>query len=96
LALTVASVALSVIASGPSQYQTMCASGRYENVNQMIMKSRIALNFIALGERPMIRHGVIAAKVIWNAMNVISGIGTPFENVAARAVSRDSLQERFG
>jgi hypothetical protein len=43
---TAASVASSLIASGPSQYQTMCAIGRYAKVNQMTMNSSTAENFM--------------------------------------------------
>jgi len=75
--------AASVIASGPSQYHTMWASGRYENVNQITMNSSTALNFMRSANAPRIRQGVIAANVHWNATNANSGITTPLLKVAA-------------
>src|SRR5262245_32002755 len=72
-----------VYASGPGQNHTMCAMGRYENVNQRTMKSSTAENFARSAKAPRIRQQVIAAKVAWNATNTSSGIGVFFENVAA-------------
>ena len=57
----------SVNASGPGQNQTMCAIGRYENVNQITANSSTAENLIRSAKAPTMRHTVIAAKVAWNA-----------------------------
>ena len=81
--MTVSSVFALVIASGPSQYHTMCAIGKYANVNQSPMKRRMAENFIRSANAPMINAGVIAANVNWNATKIYSGITTPLLNVAA-------------
>ena len=75
----------SVNASGPGQNQTMCAIGRYENVNQITANSSTAENLIRSANAPTIRHTVIAAKVAWNATKMSSGMTTPLLNVAAVA-----------
>jgi len=76
-----------VYASGPGQNQTMCAIGRYENVNHSTAKSNTAENLARSAKAPRMRHTVIAAKVAWNATNTSSGSGVFFENVAAIAYS---------
>ena len=81
-AVTVASVSALVMASGPSQYHTMCATGMYENVNQIAMKASTAANFMRSAKAPMMSAGVIAAKVHWKATNSSSGMTTPLLNVA--------------
>ena len=54
--------AASVYASGPAQNHTMCAIGRYENVNHSTMNSSTAENFMRSANAPTIRHGVIAGE----------------------------------
>ncbi len=74
-------------ASGPGQNQTMCAIGRYENVNQSTANTSTAENLMRSAKAPRIRHTVIAANVAWNATYTSSGIGVFLENVAAIANS---------
>jgi hypothetical protein len=52
----------------------MCAIGRYENVNQITMKSSTAENFIRSAYAPTISAQVMAANVHWNATNISSGM----------------------
>ena len=63
-----------VYASGPAQHQTMCAIGRYENVNHSTMNSSTALNLMRSANAPTIRHGVIAANVSWKMKYTYSGM----------------------
>src|SRR6185295_1206112 len=58
--------AASVYASGPAQNHTMCATGRYENVNQMTRNTSTAENLMRSTIDPRIRQHVIAANVAWN------------------------------
>ncbi len=76
-----ASDAASVIASGPGQNQTMCAIGRYANVNHSTENSSTAENRARSANAPTMRPTVIAANVAWNTMNRYSGITTPLLNV---------------
>ncbi len=78
-----ASVAASLIPSGPGQNQTMCAIGRYANVNQSTANSSTAENFARSANEPTISATVIAANVAWNTTKSNSGITTPLLNVAA-------------
>ena len=82
LPMTVSNDLASVMASGPSQYHTMCAIGKYANVNQMIKNKSTAENFIRSANAPIIKAGVIAAKVNWKATKINSGITTPLLKVA--------------
>src|SRR5437762_5743248 len=68
LALVASTTFAAVYASGPAQYQTMCATGQYENVNHSAANSSTAENFMRSAKPPRIRHTVIAAKVAWNAI----------------------------
>src|SRR5258705_9865278 len=68
-----------VYASGPGQNQTMCAIGRYENVNHSTMKRSTAENFARSAKAPRVRQHVIAANVPWNATKTSSYIGVAFE-----------------
>src|SRR6185369_15613664 len=79
-----ASTTLAVVyASGPIQNQTMCAIGRYENVNQSTVKTNTAENLTRSANPPRINAQVIAAKVAWKATKASSGMTTPLLNVAA-------------
>src|SRR5688500_11876881 len=82
-AVTASRLCASVMASGPSQYHTMCAIGAYANVNQSTTNTSVAENLMRSANEPTMSAQVIAAKVSWNATNVSSGIATPFEKVAA-------------
>ena len=75
--------AASVNASGPGQNQTMCATGRYANVNHNTVNNNTAENLIRSANEPTMRPQVIAAKVAWKAKNTNSGITTPLLKVAA-------------
>src|SRR5580698_1937174 len=72
-----------VYASGPSQNQTMCATGRYANVNQNTMNTRAAENLMRSTSEPRIRQQVMAAKVAWKPTYTSSLSGTPLSKVAA-------------
>ena len=87
LAFCASTTLAAVYASGPGQNQTMCAIGRYENVNQSTAKSSTAENFTRSANAPRMRHTVMAANVAWKATNTSSGSGVFFENVAAIAKS---------
>ena len=63
-----------VYASGPAQNQTMCAIGRYENVNHSTMNSSTAQNLMRSANAPTIRHGVMAANVSWKMKYTYSGM----------------------
>ena len=54
-------------------------------IDQRIMNTSIAENFIRSTKAPTIRAGVMAAKVIWNVMNTDSGM--TFENQGDPAVT---------
>ena len=60
----------------------MCAIGKYANVNQITKNISTAENFIRSANAPIIKAGVIAAKVNWKATNINSGMTTPLLNVA--------------
>src|SRR5262249_52471252 len=75
-------LAASARASGPAQYQTMWAMGKYTNVAHRPMNSMSAENFMRSANPPTISAGVMQAKVIWKQMYTSSGITTPLENVA--------------
>ena len=87
LAFVASTTFAAVYASGPAQNHTMCAIGQYENVNHSTENRSTAENLMRSANAPRMRHTVIAANVAWNATNTISGITTPFENVAAIANS---------
>ena len=53
------------------------------NVTQSTEKISTAENFARSAKAPMMRAGVIAAKVIWKAMKTYSGSTTPPVKVAA-------------
>src|SRR5690606_961779 len=86
-ALVASTTFAAVYASGPAQNHTMCAIGRYENVNHSTANTSTAENFTRSANAPRMRHTVIAANVAWNATNSSSGIGVFLENVAAIANS---------
>src|SRR5690606_37893934 len=73
--------AASPTASGPAQYQTMCAIGKYTNVTHRATNSSSAENFMRSAKPPTISAGVMQAKVIWKQTNTSSGITTPLEKV---------------
>src|SRR5713226_3476433 len=79
-----------VYASGPSQYQTICATGRYAKVNHRIAKRIIAENLKRSAKPPVISATVIAAKVSWNMQYTKSGRYCPLLKVAATAVAGSS------
>src|SRR5688572_29786656 len=81
-AVTASRLLASVIASGPSQYHTMCAIGEYANVNHNTANTSMAENFMRSAKDPTTSAHVIPAKVSWKATNTSSGIATPFEKVA--------------
>ena len=54
-------------------------------IDQRIMNTSIAENFIRSTKAPTIRAGVMTAKVIWNVMNTDSGM--TFENQGDPAVT---------
>ena len=61
----------------------MWAIGKYEKVPHRTENTKTALNFTRSAKAPMMRAGVMAAKVIWKAMNRYSGITMPGVKVAA-------------
>ncbi len=61
-------LAAASIASGPAQYQTMCAIGKYTNVTHSGMNSATAENFMRSAKAPTISAGVMQANVIWKQM----------------------------
>ena len=52
----------------------MWAIGKYEKVPHRTENTKTALNFTRSAKAPMMRAGVMAAKVIWKAMNRYSGM----------------------
>src|SRR6185503_14507171 len=86
-ALVASTTLAAVYASGPGQNQTICAIGRYENVNHSTENTSTAENLMRSANAPRTRQTVIAANVAWNATYTSSGIGVFFENVAAIANS---------
>ena len=67
-AAAASALAAASIASGPAQYQTMWAIGKYTMMTHSGRNSAIAENFMRSTRAPTISAGVIAANVIWKQM----------------------------
>ena len=63
-AAAASALAAASIASGPAQYHTMWAIGKYTKVTHSGINSAMAENFMRSAIAPTIRAGVMAAKVI--------------------------------
>src|SRR5690606_25779854 len=87
--------AASAIASGPVQYQTMCATGAYTNVTQSADTTSSAAKRTRSASAPTISAGANAANVIWNAMKTYSGSLTPFVRVAVSEVCETPERNAF-
>ena len=60
--------------SGPAQYQTMWAIGKYTTVNHATTNTISAENFTRSANAPTISAGVMQAKVIWKMTKTYSGM----------------------